>query len=166
MEFFFKIFEEKSKFKKVEIANSPFKFSYDLILDCKNHMRYTNLGIHLICLKKNSKNLKNFMQNINNETTLDYFCDTNPNSGKGHVSRMLTLAEKLKKEKVSFITQSLDHVYCNEIKKAGHDICELNDIKKNKIYKCIIDGNSFKNERLILSKKYGKNLLFKYMIIK
>ena len=85
------------------------------------------------------------------------FCDTNPNSGKGHVSRMLTLSEKLKKEiKVSFITQSLDHVYCNEIKKAGHDICELNDIKKNKIYICIIDGNSFKNREIDLIKNMAK----------
>ena len=84
-------------------------------------------------------------------------CDTNPISGKGHVSRMLILAEKLKKKiKVSFITQSLDHIYCNEIKKSGYDICDLNNIKKNKIYMCIIDGYSFKSREIDLIKNKSK----------
>ena len=56
--FFLKFFEEKSKFKKVEIANSPFKFSYDLILDCKKSYEIYKPGNTFDLFEKEFKKFK------------------------------------------------------------------------------------------------------------
>lgn len=85
------------------------------------------------------------------------FCDTNSISGKGHISRMLVLAEKLKKKKkIVFITSSLKNRFCKDITNAGYNIYEIEKMKFKKNYMTIIDGYFFSKKHIDIVKNGSK----------
>ena len=89
------------------------------------------------------------------------FCDADQQSGKGHVSRSLTIANELKKksQQVSFLIRSFKQKYYLDIKKAGFELSDINNIANKKINTCLIDGYNFKKSEIDLIKKKSERTI-------
>lgn len=85
--------------------------------------------------------------------------DTNLNSGLGHVSRMLSIAEVFeKKEEIVFIVNNINDRHCSLIKNLNYRLIESRALG-SVLDVCLLDGYFFKKEEIEFLKKKSKKVV-------
>ncbi len=85
--------------------------------------------------------------------------DTNNNSGLGHVSRMLSIAEVFKKkEEIVFIVNNVNDRHCSHIKNLNYRFLESRSLS-SVLDVCLLDGYFFKSKEIEFLKNKSKKII-------
>lgn len=85
--------------------------------------------------------------------------DTNNNSGLGHVSRMLSIAEVFKeKEEIVFIVNNINDRHCSHIKNLNYRFLESRSLS-SVLDVCLLDGYFFKSKEIEFLRNKSKKII-------
>ncbi len=85
--------------------------------------------------------------------------DTNLNSGLGHVSRMLSIAEVFdNKQDIVFIVNNLNDKHCSHIRDHHYSLIDIQSLN-SKLDVCLIDGYFFRKDEIIFLRNRSNKII-------